>query len=232
MRCLEVHHSLNTEPSKKTEEVLNHLKICPECKRYARQLDQFEHNLSNQLRIVAPEGLAYRILLNQNLKTHQHNQQTRRRWYGIAASIALTLTLVSGVLYFNQPDSLDQIALLHVKNEQHHLTDKNNIQLTALNHILNPLRIKLDQSIGTINYAGTCQIGSHRGGHIVIQGETAPITLLLMPGEHIPHKEKVKGENYKGIIFPVETGSIALIGEGDTDLEPLLNKIKMSLRAI
>jgi hypothetical protein len=232
MRCLEVRHSLNTEPANKAAEIVNHLKRCPECSQYVAQVDQFESKLANTLKVDVPEGLAYRILLTQNITSQRANKMARRRFYGIAASVMFTLTLVAGLIYFNQPYSLDQVALLHVKNEQYHLNDRDNVQLAALNRILSPLNLKLSNSIGTINYAGACKIRNNRGGHIVLQGKNAPITLLLMPGEYVAQKETVKGDKFKGIILPIENGSIALIGEDEKELEPLLNKITQSLRVI
>ena len=232
MRCLEVRHSLNTEPTNKTSEIVEHLKRCSECNQYARQVDQFESKLTDSFKVDVPDGLAYRILLTQNITTHRANKVARRRFYGIAASVLITSSLVSGLIYYNQPYSLEQVALSHVEAEQYHLNDKNNVQLAALNIILNPLNIKLNESIGTINYAGTCKIRNNRGGHVVLQGKKAPVTLLLMPGEYVAQKETLTDEKFKGVILPIENGSIALIGEDEKDLEPLLIKIKQSLRVI
>lgn len=232
MKCLEVCHSLTSVPAHRTAEIEIHIKGCSACAEYTHQIDQFEKSLANALHVDVPEGLAYRILLAKNINVHRDRKQARLRLYGIAASVLLTISLVSGLIFLNHPYSLDQVALQHVQDELHHLDDKNNVSLAMLNNVLSPFNIRLNNAIGTINYAGTCKIRNNRGVHIVLQGKTAPVTLLIMPGEYVTQRQHIKSKQFQGVIVPIENGSIALIGRANSEIDVVEKNLQLSLQLI
>jgi hypothetical protein len=88
---------------------------------------------------------------------------------------------------------------------------------------------RLDRSAGLITYAQSCPIRGHQVPHLVIQGEYAPITILLMPEETVAEAESIRGDNVNGVILPVGKGSIAIIGASRERLDRVQERVLESV---
>lgn len=232
MNCLDVHRILSTDSSHNKLELEAHLATCSSCAKFAVEIQQFEAVLNETLHVDVPDGLADRIILSKSMEAKQDKRQRRKSYFAIAASLFLTVNLVGGLLYINTPYALDQVALRHVADEAHHLYENNNIQLAQVNNILRTLNVRLDKNIGKATYAGLCPIRKYRGGHIVMQGKKAPVTLLLMPGEYVSRQERMNNAEFNGVILPIENGSVAIISKDKMDLEHYTRAVKQSLHVI
>ena len=232
MNCLDVRRHLDSDPANKTDALASHLSSCAACSEYAQHIEKSEKKLLSALTTDVPDGLAYRILLAKDIHVQQKNKQSRLRLYSIAASLLLTVGLVSTLLFVNHPYSLQQVALQHIQDELRHLSDRKNVQLSTLNNVLSPFSVKFNNMIGTINYAGACNIRNNRGVHIVLQGKTEPVTLLIMPGEYVKQRQHINGKQFKGVIVPVKNGSIALIGRSASEIDTLEKTLQRSLQFI
>jgi hypothetical protein len=67
----------------------------------------------------------------------------------------------------------------------------------------------------------SCVINGNTVPHLVIQGERGPVTLILLPDETIDKAIRLSGVNVQGVILPVGSGSIAVIGEREDQLEEI-----------
>ena len=233
MNCIDVHRKLTADPSLRDEPISKHLSECASCSKFAASINDFNQTLEAATNIDVPEGLTDRILLKHSFK-QQHQQKSQRiKFYAIAASLFLVVGISFNLDKFNyinhNHSSIEQVALNHVINEQHHLHDKNDVQLSALNKMVQPFNLKFKQSIGTINYAGTCPIRKTRGAHIVIQNQQTTATLLLMPGEFVDGRSKSQRDNFTATIIPVKNGSIAIITNTNSKAE-LQEQIEKSLQ--
>ena len=87
----------------------------------------------------------------------------------------------------------------------------------------------MDHSAGLITYAQSCPIRGKEVPHLVIQGKDGPVTILLMPEETIPEAIQLSGEHVNGVILPVGSGSIAIIGGRDERLEKIEQQVLKSV---
>jgi len=225
INCINVRRLLLTDPVDLEPDVLQHLSTCQACKKIALEASGFDEMLLSSMKIPVPEGLTDRILLAKGINDNQQQRKTRSWYQGIAASIVLTTSIVASFLYFDSPSLISEIALAHVNNELHHLQDRKNIQLAQLNQIISPFNMKMNASPQRIHYAGTCKIRHSTGVHIVIEGNKAPLTVLLMPGEQVNERLTINDKDFKGIIIPVNHGSIAIIGDKQEDLNAFEKQI-------
>jgi hypothetical protein len=232
INCIDVCRQLRSGSYLDDINITSHLKTCEACSAYAAQQDKLTHSMEQAMNVDAPEGLASRILLQQSISENNHIGITRNRIYAIAASILLSVSLVSGYLFLNKPVSLEQVALNHVKGELRHLKDRNNVPLLKVNDLLKPFNMKLNKSLGEINYAGSCVIKDSKGVHIVVQTETGPVTILLMPGEFVKNRKLVDDALYSGAVVPIENGSFAIIGGKRESLSELEQRIKSGITYI
>ncbi len=214
MNCIDVHRKLTTEPAIRNDAINAHLKECSACTRFAESVGQFDRAIHNAASINVPDGLAERILLKQSFKQQHQLRANRFKLYAVAASVLLVLGISLGLNYSpGQKDalSLGDVAINHVTNEMYHLNENHNVQLAKLNLILQPFSIKLNKTIGHVNYAGACPIRNSRGVHIVLHTENETATLLVMPGEYVASRTSLTKGAFKTAIIPTKNGSIAII---------------------
>ena len=93
-----------------------------------------------------------------------------------------------------------------------------------------PARIaNMDRNAGLITYAQSCEINGRDVPHLVIQGEHGPVTILLMPQEKIPSALPLDGDTVHGVILPVGSGSIAIIGVREERLDLIEERVLKSV---
>ena len=87
----------------------------------------------------------------------------------------------------------------------------------------------MNHDAGLITYAQTCVINGKKIPHLVVQGERGPVTILLLPDEMIDAATQIEGESINGILLPVGSGSIAIIGERDERLDAIQENVVNSV---
>ncbi len=152
-------------------------------------------------------------------------------WFAMAASFAL-VAIVVVQLFGTHPhyDSLAEEIVAHLDHEPYALrvTDKP-VSDARLDRIVPANIANLDHSGGLITYAQSCEINGKMVPHLVIQGESGPVTVLLMPDERIESAEALEGEGINGVLIPVGNGSIAIIGEKDENLDDIRRNVTNSV---
>ena len=231
MNCLEARRILTATPETPDEAVRGHLQRCPACARHARAERDFERQLRAQLRaVMPPPELVPRILLQHGLRQERRQQRRQRYWQALAASVLLTLGLVSGMLMVNSPWSLEEVALAHVRNEPRALQAQNDIGLARINTLLAPYHLKLEQAIGRVEFAMPCYIRRYAGAHLVLAGEQGKVTVLLMPGEYVMARKTLREPDLQAVLIPVDGGSVAIIGSRQEPLGAVEARLRQALR--
>ena len=218
INCLAVRRALLSDPYRLDNRTVRHLQDCTQCQQFAANSRAMDTDIHTSLDVGIPTGLADKILLAKGVSASLQQQKKSQRLKFAFASLMLILSSIAIYFHLDEPTRIEQVALAHVQEELHHLEDRENIQLAQLNTILRAFNMKLESTPNIINYAGTCQIHNSSGAHIVFQGEHAPITMLLMPGEVTSIRKNIMGARFKGIILPLEKGSIALITDKSENL--------------
>ena len=149
----------------------------------------------------------------------------------MAATVAIAAIL--GIRMFGagvQYDSLADEVLAHLDHEPQALrvTDVA-VSDERLRSVVPPSVAELDGDAGLISYARSCVINGRTVPHLVIQGASGPVTVLLMPEEAVSEAIALQGENVNGVILPVGGGSIAIIGEAGERLEEIQERVTKSV---
>jgi len=218
VNCLIVRRALLSDPYRPDDSIVQHLQGCTQCQEFASNIRTMDADIHTCLEVDIPAGIADKILLAKGVSGSLQRQKKSQQLKFAFASLLLILSSLAIYFHLDEPTRIEQIALAHVQEELYHLEDRENIQLAQLNTILRAFNMKLDDIPNIINYAGTCKIHSSSGAHIVFQGEHAPITMLLIPGEVTTSRKNITGARFKGVILPLENGSIALITDKSENL--------------
>ena len=81
--------------------------------------------------------------------------------------------------------------------------------------------VSMDTGDNLVTYVRTCIINNRPVPHLVIQGESGPVTLVLMAEEAIDDTVSLTGESVHGVIIPVGKGSVAVIGDRPSQLREI-----------
>lgn len=135
-------------------------------------------------------------------------------WIGLAAGLAAAWFFGTR---FIAPDvatpSLARQVIAHMDHEQ----ESRRVTSVAVSE--QALEKVIGSDISTIHtgilvtYARSCVMNNKTVPHLVIQGEDGPVTLILMSEETVDAAIPLSGENVHGVILPVGSGSVAVIGE-------------------
>lgn len=230
MNCLEFRRLLLIEPCSSDDDFVAHRTGCTDCGHEAAQSEHLERQLREVLSVDPPEGLRDRIMLEHAIEYGKPRRGMRTQWATRAASLLLVAGLAGGLGYrwadtlFRTSD-LEVAVFNHVNDELDHLHEDHNLQTTDLEILLAPFGARLENSLGRVNYAGRCNIRKHSGIHLVVPGQRGPVTILLMPGEHMDHQQAIRSLRFNGVIVPTPYGSMAVVGEKGEVLDSVVDTV-------
>jgi len=160
-----------------------------------------------------------------------------RRRFGTPTWLAVAATVVvAAFLGFRMYDatvtypSLADEIIAHLEHEPYALrrTDEP-VSDSRLERVVSGDVARFDRDKSLITYANSCRINGKLVPHLVVQGERGPVTIILMPDEKTDAPQSLSGEGINGVLLPVGSGSIAIIGETGERLEPIEQNIRNSV---
>ncbi len=233
MMCLEARRLLLVEPESRDPELRQHLEQCPECAREAERAWRFEQTLRDALQAEPSPELESRILLARSVKGRNRG---RRPYLAMAAGLLLAMGLsfwlgMNRNLMLGIPEALPQLVIHHIERELNHLDEDHDLPMRSVELLLAGFGSQFKGDLGHVRYASRCDIRKKAGLHMVLQGESGPVTVLIMPGEYLdqPSWEPVRSDRFKGVVAPTSYGSIAVVGERGEPVEPLLENLRQHL---
>ena len=93
-----------------------------------------------------------------------------------------------------------------------------------------PAGLDLAGEIGDVTFAGRCIVRGEISGHIVVQGETAPVTVFLIKEQLVTSRATIRSDHYTGVVVPEGTGTIALVSAPGESLEHLEAVVREAVR--
>ncbi len=219
MDCLEFRRRYSTEPGQSDSVLAAHLSVCASCSAFAVEMESVDQLLGEALRLPVPDRL-------QNFSIDSLRQQTapRRapvlRRFAMAAGVLAALLISFGAWRVaTAPEDLSGELVAHMLHEPASLLpDADPVAASEVEYVLRRTGAQLDAPVGTITYIKSCPFRNRQVAHMVINGSTGPVTLMLLPHVSVASAEAFEEAGYKGTIVPVGSGSVAIIG-GET--EPL-----------
>ena len=224
MNCEEYRQALGENPH--FDGGAGHLADCGDCQAYRRSMLALEAKIERALDIPVPELVMPDLPAIDTDKVVSLDGRRRfavPAWFAAAASFAV-VAIVAVQIFGTAPqyDSLSDEIVAHLDHEAGALrvTDEP-VSENRLERVVPANIANLDHSGGLITYAQSCRINGKLVPHLVIQGQNGPVTVLLMPDEHIDAAEHLEGKGINGVLIPVGDGSIAIIGEKDENIEDI-----------
>lgn len=230
MKCEDYRQAIMTDRTLMRAGSAAHLIRCPSCRGFGEEVRSLDDRIRAALAIsVPPLALPDLPLIDGAVPRTVAMRRTRSEsatvvgWLGIAAAFAAAAVLGTRLLTqdVNVPALSSQL-IAHMEHEQasRRITSVG-VPQRELATVAGASIRSMDTGDNLVTYARTCIINDRPVPHLVVQGESGPVTLILMPEEPIDDAVSLAGENVHGVIIPVGKGSIAVIGDRPAQLREI-----------
>jgi hypothetical protein len=231
MDCKKYRQAIAADPSGSFASVTAHAAGCVPCRSFADGIRSLDTLIAEALAIdVPPLRMPALPPIGSNALSRVAELDARRRrkatlpkWVGLAAGLAAAWFLGTRFL---APDvatpSLARQVIAHMDHEQEsRQVTSVAVSDQALEKVISSDVSTIGTGGGLVTYARSCVINGKAVPHLVIQGEDGPVTLILMSEEIVDAAIPLSGENVHGVIVPVGSGSVAIIGEQTEQLNEI-----------
>jgi hypothetical protein len=214
---------------------MQHERACLSCRQFARRSSVFEHKLREALTVEVPAGLIERIKQRRDIGEQVRARQIRPLRYALAASLLLAAGLASLLGYqllgpaFNDA-TLQRAVIQHINHDIEDLYAHDEVSVARLRPLFARFGVRLQRDLGRVGFAASWSRRQHRGLHVVLAGKRGPVTMLYLDGEYVEHSSRIHNERFEGTLFPVESGSVAVVGERGESIEAIARKLRDKLR--
>ncbi len=230
MNCLEFRRLIDIDPVSQDEDVILHKAQCESCAGFASRAARFSTALNAAARIKAPENLASRVLLRQSFLPSK-SKFSRRNVFALAASVFVVLSLaLSAAVVVNIQDPLAREIFTLVRYADYAMEPKIPLGEKPVAKAIARAGLKLEGRLDKVTFAGNCLLQQKIAGHLVIQGEKAPITVFLTREMQIDSKTAIRSDNLRGIVVPMEKGAIIVVGAAGESLTELVERVAAAVR--
>ena len=232
MNCIEFRRILLTDPGATRPGFAEHRRTCPDCADAVARSAHFERRLREAVNVDVPENLASRILLKQSFEAHTERHWWRSpRTYALAASMLLVVGLATlGLQSYLQQRHLSEEFVALVTGAPHALAADKSINSKEISAALQPTGLDLAGDIGDVTFAGRCLVRGKLSGHIVLQGDTAPVTVFLIRDRLVTDRATIRSAHYSGIVLPQGSGTIAIVSAPGEVLDRVEARVRSALR--
>jgi hypothetical protein len=231
MKCDEYREAIAADPSGSFDGGEEHAAACPSCCRFRDEMRALDGRIAAALAIDVPplrtaEFPPADATAPANVVDLHAGRKDKSRlpaWIGIAAVLAVAAFLGARLLVpeVATPSLAEQIvAHMDYEQESRRITSVA-VPEQTLQQVMGDDVSTMDTGRELVTYAMSCVINGRTVPHLVIQGTSGPVTLILMAEETIDDAIPLSGENVHGVIVPVGNGSVAIIGEREEQLREI-----------
>jgi hypothetical protein len=232
MNCMEFRRILLTDPGVVDSAFAEHRRDCLACADAIERSAYFERRLRAAVNIDVPENLASSVLLRQSFHSQAEPPWWRRgRVYALAASILLVagLTFMGLTSRFEQRRLSEEFVAL-VNGAPYAMATSKPISSREISAALEPTGLDLAGSIGDVTFAGLCLVRGKLSGHIVVRGDSAPVTIFLIAEQLVADRASIRSNNYSGVVLAQGTGTIAIVSAPGESLDKVEARVRSAIR--
>ena len=208
MKHDEFRRLFGANPRRSEPEVLEHRAYCPDCAKYAADMQRIDQMVLGALDVPVPAA-------------GPKPWEVRRRtpWLAIAASV-LVVVIAGATLWTGQRrEALIVEVVKHADRERDVLivSDKR-VAEDKVQHTMEKAGAHMSGSL-PFSIARTCKIRGVVAPHFVMQTTDGAVAILLLSKERVLMPHSFKESGYEGQLVPAGKHSIAIIGTSKQAVE-------------
>lgn len=212
MNCLEFRRRLFRQPDSRDPAFLHHRLECKSCAVKAAELSKFDRQLSVAFSVGSPAELPVRLICRHRLLMTRNSAANRPRLYALAASVLLVIA-VGAIWIARGAVWLSEDVIAHVREQPHLPTSAGSVSETGLTTVLSTVGAEHLVEPGSLLAASVCEIRGKSVAHLVFDGQEGPVDVVLMPEESVSSRHLFSSKTKSGLLMPVRSGSMAIVGE-------------------
>ncbi len=233
MNYSEFRRILGADPQSQDSEFLAARESGPEFKQAVAEARAFEQKLKTALQLDVPADLNADIT---SICAHPLHQ--RASWWrpvAVAASVLITVAAIGMAWKMNRTwDSVEDYVMDHYRADGAKVLALANAgDAFKLREILADIGIemsaKMAQSVGFITL---CPTPDGDGLHLVLNTDQGPLTVIYMPETRLGDVEDIHFNGMHAHLLSMQSGSAAVIGSEDLQLERIYTELYEALTPI
>ncbi len=218
MDCAGYRQAILADPHDDRANLREHLIRCRDCTQYTDQVLKFEGRLERAFRVAMDPPRARAGGPRQSPRGWQTARHWRagRGWLAAAASVLLAVVVAGGLWLAAPQPSLAAAVVGHMAEEPRAWARTDvPVPRGVLDQVLGESHVRLKGGAGLVSYANSCLFRGHHVPHLVVQTDSGPVTVMVLPHESAWSSTRFDEDGYRGIIVPVPGhGSIAVLERG------------------
>ena len=217
MDCLEFRRTLGADPNHVSPEASAHRAQCAGCEKYAQEM----------LRL---NGLIKRAL-EVPVRSAPKQKSIATRWYAMAASLVAAVGLAGAVWFlgYSEP-SLASAVAKHIEHERSALSPtESRIASELIDGALRAKGMHLAQPMSDVSYVQSCPLRGDFVPHLVVQTPQGAVTVMILPKEPIEQTTRFEENGYRGVLVPMQRGSMAVLANDDATVDSVARKVKSAI---
>jgi Protein of unknown function (DUF3379) len=207
-----------------------HLAQCPDCTLFQQQMRRMDLDLARLMAAPLPPRADARVLVLPKRRAAAPATQPSGL-LGLAASVVMAIGF--GLVFWTlrpQP-SLAAGVVGHVMLESDSWSDTAPMTAAASGPVLSAAGVAIDPTDTTVTYARICLFHGHWVPHLVIRTAGGPVTIMVMPQEHVTAQQSFRQNGYSGVLVPGPAGgALAVIAQGEPDMNAVTRALDAHLR--
>jgi hypothetical protein len=228
MNCLDARRALGAEPHVRTPELEAHLAGCAACARHAEELARFDALLLEALRVPVPS-----VTPGATRVAAPSIPVPLRRGWGALAAVAATVVIGLSVWLAQPREALASALVEHMAHEPEAWTRTDvAVSSARLRPVLASAGLELAEDGPKVSYVMSCFFRGRYVPHLVVQTDAGPVTVMILPREHVVERATFDEGGYRGVIVPARHGSLALLAKSQMsagDLDATLARLQGAL---
>jgi hypothetical protein len=195
-----------------------------------QEIKDLDDRVKDAFKIPVPDDLASKLILQQSLQDFSR-QKKRNRWYiAMAASFAF-MCGIGLTSWYQQHAQLGHAALAHMEYAENEIPIASTpVSMQQVNLKLEQFGAHLSKDIGHIEVANYCLLDSTRSLHLIVTTELGKMSVFIVPeNEKLPLSNTFTDGKFIGTGFTSRHANIMVVGDKDSDLFHMEEKLKQSL---
>jgi len=223
---------IGADPNATSAELSEHLAGCADCDQFQREMAQLDSRIHQALEQgplgAAPAQTAAAVTpITDAPKARRPKRTSVWSGWALAASVAVASMLVVWLL--RPSESLAHDVVEHVEYESASWTSHEQISPAAVKEALAKAGAELDMTSDKIMYAHSCVFHRHIVPHIVVMTPSGPVTVMVLPEEHVKKRVAFHEDGMSGVITPAPHGSLAIIMQGNENVVAVAQEVQQSI---
>ncbi|WDE03910.1 DUF3379 domain-containing protein [Thalassomonas viridans] len=230
MDDLQFRRSIYADPKSRDEATQDAIDADPAKQQFVKDIEALDEKLARAMKVPVPDDLYDKLILRQTLDSHRQQKRKTRIQLAMAASVAFALGLTFNFMQYSAPYStMGDYALAHVYHEEGKFSndDEVRVSLATLNNKMSTFNGTFDSNFGELISAQFCPFQGIKSLHLVFQGKTSPVTVLIVPNQaELEYIEDFSDDNFKGKTLLMHDNNVIVIGDKNEPLEQWQDNIR------